>query len=236
MSLFKHLIDFLYPPFCIHCEAQLSADEVNFCTFCFQDLKVIEPSDRCPHCFSPEITRQKEVCAKCRETHPLWNFAAAAFDYQGPAASLIREMKYSNQPYLSKGLAAFMAIQFVSLKWPTPDIIVPVPVTFFRFLQRGYNQSALIAEELGKILNVPVCKSLKRRSGDFSQAMLSSKERRSLGNSTFYLAHKGVLSDKVVLLVDDVMTTGTTLSRSTEILLDEFPEAIYVLTGCLANH
>ncbi len=236
MGLIKSLIDFFYPPFCIHCEEPLAGKENVFCSACLGLMELIAPEERCPRCFSDGATSLKTVCRGCAQRAPVWKQAAAAFDYQGPAKTLVSRMKYGNEPYLAKGLAAFMASQFIALKWPFPDVIVPVPMTTIRFLQRGYNQSALLANELGKILGAPVSDALKRRAGDFSQARLTSEERRALGRDAFYLAKDAAIEDKVILLIDDVKTTGTTLNRSAEALLGGFPQEIYVLTGCLAIH
>ena len=66
---------------------------------------------------------------------------AAAFDYVGPAASLVKKLKYGNQPYLVKGMAGYLVAQFNELQWPFPDAIIPVPLSFSHWLERGYNQS-----------------------------------------------------------------------------------------------
>jgi len=75
---------------------------------------------------------------------------------------------------------------------------------------------------------------LARKCGDFSQAALSSEQRRGLTGQKIYLKKKGEVQDKVVLLIDDVMTTGTTMRRCGEVLSDGCPTKIYGLTFCRA--
>lgn len=103
-----------------------------------------------------------------------------------------------------------------------------------RLLERGYNQSRLLAQALGKILDRPVLDVLGRRSGDFCQAGLSYQQRMKLGSDAFYLKKMPTLRDKTILLADDVMTTGSSLQRCGEALQGLYPEHIYALTVCRA--
>jgi ComF family protein len=157
---------------------------------------------------------------------------AAAFDYEGPAVSLVRRLKYAHQPYLAQGMAAFLVAQFDRLQWSMLDVIIPVPLSFTRWLERGYNQSALLAEEMGRLLQRPVWHALKRRSGDFSQAALSLEQRRTLGGKGFRRNSTYALQGKVLLVIDDVMTSGLTLRHCAEALNEGIPAALYALTFC----
>lgn len=160
--------------------------------------------------------------------------SAAAFDYLGPAATLVRKLKYGDQPHLADGAAAFLVAQWAYLKWPLPDLIVPVPLSFTHWMIRGYNQSALLAEGMGKLLNRPVSSPLKRISGDYSQAGMNLKQRNALKSSTLRLDPEHRIYDKCILLIDDVMTTGSTLARCADVLAEGYPTEIYALTFCRA--
>ncbi|QLH36777.1 MAG: hypothetical protein HWD61_12055 [Parachlamydiaceae bacterium] len=87
----------------------------------------------------------------------------AVFDYQGPAATIVLKMKNANQPYLAKGAGAYLAFQLMHMGWPLPDTLVPVPLTLAHQISRGYNQSLLLANQVGKILQRPVQNILKRK-------------------------------------------------------------------------
>lgn len=180
--------------------------------------------------FSPQTKR----CESCQNKHSELYRCAAAFDYLGPAASIIRKLKYSNQPYLAEGAAAFLVAQWAQLEWPFPDLIVPVPISFTHWLSRGYNQSALLAEGIGKLLDRPVHAPLKRRSGDYSQAGMNLKQRNAMKSSSLKLDKKHQLYDRKILLIDDVMTTGSTLTRCADVLAEGCPSEIYALTFCRA--
>ncbi len=159
---------------------------------------------------------------------------SAACEYIGPAATMIRLMKYGNQPELAQTAAAYMALQWVQLGWPRPDYIVPVPCSWLRRFERGYNQAELIARALGKMIDAPVNMSLKRRVGDFSQAGLSRGQRLQQSLNSFYLKNNDVFEGKTILLIDDVMTTGRTLNVCAEMLQCSFPSEIYGMTFCRA--
>ena len=103
-------------------------------------------------------------------------------------------MKYENQFYLAKGAGAFLAKQFLDLNWPFPDVIIPIPLTFTHFLDRGYNQSELMANALGKIINCPVKNFLCRKNEGYSQASLSYQERMLLKENTFYLYYYNIIT------------------------------------------
>lgn len=230
----KAFLHLAYPPICLHCREPIQEKFSIFCGECFLQLELIDPLERCPYCFSADFYPEKRVCPQCSRRAPILNRTAAVFDYIGPAADLIRGMKYGNQPYLAKGAAAFMAAQIVRLDWPLPDYIVPAPMPLTKWLQRGYNQSYLIGTFLSEFLNRPVCDALRRYSGDFSQAGLTRLQRMELKSNTFYLSKKAKLQDKCLLLVDDVMTTGSTLRCCTETLIEGCPSSVYGLTVCQA--
>jgi competence protein ComFC len=202
------------------------------CEVCRGLLSLLEPLQRCVYCFC--CLDGGYVCHKCREQVSPFKRVAATFDYQGPSASLIQLLKFSNAPYLAKHLAAFMVVQWTRLSWPLPDFIVPVPLSLMHFFKRGYNQSKLLAEEMGQLMGRPVLDVLKRSSESFSQMGQDRQQREQLSRECFSWKKYQPLEGKVLLLVDDVMTTGTTLRHSGSLLEEAFPKSIYALTTCLA--
>jgi ComF family protein len=233
-ALCKGLIYFIFAPECLECHALLRNDERGFCSSCSTLFEITPHEERCRYCFTEMENLLHQVCSDCRFKDHLVTQAAAACTYQGPPATMIRMMKYGNMPWLAKSAAAFMAVQWVDLDWPVPDYIIPIPSNWIRRWDRGYNQAELIADELSKIIGAPVANNLKRRVGDFSQAGLDRKQRLNLGIDSFYVRGGPDLEDKIVLLVDDVMTTGTTMKVCAEVVNSQFPSKIYTLTFCRA--
>lgn len=230
----QSLIDLVYPPLCLHCSRPICGKAALFCPSCQTLLEIIPHQERCPFCFSSDYSVSRRSCPHCVKQPPVLYRIAAVFDYVGPAATLVKKMKYSDQPYLAKGAGAFMAAQFINLEWAIPDVVIPVPMALTHWIDRGYNQSELLAEQFANIIGCPVLNALKRHSGDYSQAGLSLSQRKELGAEKFCLRENLQLHDKTILLVDDVMTSGSTLRKCAEVLFASYPKVIYGLTLCRA--
>ncbi|MBA2368701.1 MAG: ComF family protein [Candidatus Protochlamydia sp.] len=229
-EFYNSCIHMFFPAMCFHCQAVLPPSHPHLCPLCASLLEPIDPKGRCTRCFNLRLNISHR-CKGCRSSPSLFLRQASVFDYQGPASSLIKQFKYGNKPYLSKGLGAYLCLQLEALKWPIPDVLVPVPLSLYHHLQRGYNQSSLLAEELGRLLGIPVLHALKRTSNDFSQVALSLDQRRALGY-VFKLKKKSAVQDKRVMVIDDVRTTGATLDKCAAALCAGYPASIYALTVC----
>lgn len=234
-AAFKDVVSrLLYPPRCLQCQAPCSDAKALFCEECKKDLQLLDIQGRCPVCFDEGYHEDSKYCFCCAGHALTFDGIASAFDHLGPGGALVRHLKYSGMPYLAKGLAAAMALQWHRLSWPKPDVIVPAPMGWLKQLSRGYNQSVLIAQEMGRLLNVSVEELLKRRGGDLPQAALDRRERKKLGDAAFSLCNTTQWRGKVVLFVDDVTTTGSTLMRCGEKLLYLGPSKLYAITACKA--
>lgn len=234
MRWIHSLVDLLYPPLCLHCANTVEQRDASFCASCQSLLELIHPDERCPHCFSPQYHVENKLCLHCKQRYPVLNHIAAAFDYIGPAATLVKKMKYSNQPHLAKGAAGYMVAQFLQLNWSLPDMIIPIPMPLTHWIERGYNQSELLAQHFSNIIGCPVQNALERRSGDYSQAGLTLEQRKALNSDKFYLKNNVNITDKTILLIDDVMTSGSTMRQCAEVLFDAYASSIYGLTLCRA--
>src|SRR5690606_37665602 len=111
------------------------------------------------------------------------------------------------------------------------DVIVPVPLTGLRRRQRGYNQAALMARELSKALDIPAADALSRRGHAKPQAgPPSAEQRRRNVEGVFSVAKPDAIAGSHVLLIDDVATTGATISACAEVLLEAGAAAVSALT------
>lgn len=126
-----------------------------------------------------------------------------------------------------------MVIQLESQDWLTPEFIIPIPLPKWKKMWRGFNQSLLIASEMGKLLHLPVIEPLKRRAGQFSSQLLEVDERMAISASQFAWKKKVPdLYNRVLLLIDDELVTGATLRAAATRLKDKDPRAVYALTFC----
>lgn len=233
-TLGKALSDLVYPPACLHCRDSLDVDSPVLCKACLQLMEMIPPDERCLKCFSPDLHPKMKICPHCLKKPLLFDGIAAVFDFLGPPATLVKKMKYSNMPYLAEGLAAYLTAQFFRLNWPLPDAIIPVPLSWVHHMDRGYNQSELLARSFASYLQRPVINGLKRQSGDFSQAMLNRDRRLLLDKEKFRNGNFLIPANQTLLLIDDVLTTGSTLYRCAEALQGYYPQKIYALVVCKA--
>ncbi len=230
-KVIKAFTSFLFPPLCLHCQSALSATSPFFCPACLPFFELIDPEQRCTRCF--KALEKKALCTSCRLEKRGHVVMGAAFEYQGPTATLVKLLKGGNAPYLAKTAAAWLTLQFERLGWPHPDAIVPVPAPWLKSVWRGKDHAAFIAQELSGFLKVPLIQPLWRKSGDIPQGKRNQEQRLLLTAESFQLKRTAKLADKTLLIVDDVMTTGTTLRCMSEVLMQGFPRKLYALTLCM---
>lgn len=227
----QSLFHLIYPTHCLHCQELVAPSQRVLCEACAPLLEILFPDDRCVKCFN-ESNGEMLLCEECIHTPSPFARMGSVFDYQGPAADLVKQLKYANRPYLAKGMGAFLYLQFIQLRWPKPDLIVPIPISLTHWFERGYNQTFILAQELGHYLQVPVMNSVQRKGGDFSQAALSYEQRQLLTAERFDVPNALATRGKTILLIDDVLTTGTTLRCCAEALIEKECGPLYALTFC----
>lgn len=188
--------------------------EKTLCLNCLEQLELLDPESRCSHCFT---LSDRDLCFKC-QGHKTPLKTASAFFYNKTSSSLIKNLKFGNRTDLSRVLAAFLAFQLERLEWKKPDFLVPVPMDWVRQLHRGYNQSYLLANELQQFWGVKVTNGLKRLPGEKGQGVLGLEMRKQLSSDSFKV-RRGWIEGCDICLVDDVMTTGSTLNACAEALL-----------------
>lgn len=223
----KALLNFIFCPFCLHCQEKIDKASDYFCKQCVSDFILIEEYERCRRCFS-----SLGECKLCKEKGYPFNHFTACFEYHGPPSTLIQHLKYYSKPYLAKEIAAFMVLQYTRMNWKMPDLIIPVPQSITRSFTRGYSQTFLIAKEMSKLMNCKTLIAIKRLSGDLPQVSLNQSQRESLSLNSFCWKKVRDLTGKVVLLIDDVRTTGATLNHCGKLLREAFPQTLYGMSFC----
>ena len=187
---------------------------MDLCRACAADLR---PNvGACPRCAIPTPAREGE-CPACQLAPPPYVRAVVPYLYVPPLTRLIHGLKHGNGLIEARILAALMA-DALSRDDP-PDVIVPVPLTYRRRTQRGYNQAALLAAQVAPIVGAPVdYRGLKRIRHAAPQRSLDASARRR-NQSGAYRA-SGDFREKNVAVVDDVMTTGATAAEVATTLID----------------
>ena len=178
------------------------------CTSCAQTLPNINPPF-CSQCGLPLTC--KRVCPDCHNMPLAIDGIRSVYHHEGLARDLVHSLKYKNMKAMAAPMAALMA-KYLESNPLSVDILVPIPMHSKRLRSRGYNQASLLAKELSNISNLPnENDSIVRAKNTVSQVTLPAEERHRNVEGVF-LCKDGIFTDKRVLLIDDVCTTGATLN------------------------
>jgi ComF family protein len=198
-------LDLLFPRWCIGCGKE--GDYI--CRDCLQGLSAITPPI-CPKCGRPQS--QGVVCRDCREAPGETDGIHSPFVFDGVIRLAVHEFKYRNLRALAPLLAGLLYEYLVANPVPA-DVLVPVPLHRKRLRERGYNQSALLAGELGRRCGLPVvANGLVREHYAAPQARSAGVSERQKNVAGAFTCPDGRFRGKRVLLIDDVSTSGATLN------------------------
>ena len=231
-GLGRFVLDQIYPPGCVACGAPLAADNA-LCAACFAGLVPISApfcpvlglpfdSDKGPEARSAEALADPPPFARAR----------AALAYGEVAGLLVSRLKYGDRVELARFCARLMAGAGQEF-WPADPVLVPVPLHPSRLRFRRYNQSMLLAHELGRLTGLRVDPHLVRRDRKTRQQVGLSGTGRLRNVQGAFSAHPRLLerlAGRSVVLVDDVYTTGATVKAITRVLLRQGAGQVDVLT------
>lgn len=186
----------------------------------------------CPKC---EKNLNKEAQITIYENDDFHNYFDKhiyLFKYEGLIRSVILDYKFNEKSYIYKTLSNFIIKnKKICDILKSCDIIIPVPISKKRNKQRGYNQSALIARELGKLLNIKYENNcLIKAKNTIEQSKLNKEERQKNLQGVYKLVNHQKLDCKKIILLDDIFTTGSTVNECCKVLRLANPAEIIVLT------
>jgi ComF family protein len=188
------------------------ASDNGLCGPCREDLPWL-PAARCPSCALP--TPGGALCGVCLRSPPAHDGVACAVAYEFPVDALVRALKYHGRLAAARPLAGILARALT--REPLPDIVVPLPLTDARLLERGYNQAAEIARLLHGPWQTATGLAILGRAGHPQpQASLALDARRRNVKGTFECV--GNVAGLRIALLDDVMTSGATLDEAARVL------------------
>lgn len=230
------LLDFIFPPLCHICRSFLpDAGEIHVCRSC-RDRMPLVISPVCPLCGIPFTgTGQDHICGRCLTDPPYFDCARAHLLYQGVARDLIHSFKYQYKTHLRRPLA-LLALESLTgfINGQQPDIIVPVPLHRSRLRSRGFNQAVLLGNIFSSRLSLPLLvDALARTRQTEPQIELSADQRRSNVKGAFTCTRPADIAGKRILLLDDVMTTGSTVNECSKELKNA--GASFVLVATMAR-
>lgn len=225
----------LYPATCPLCRKLLGINEGYVCEECDKALLRLG-NLRCLRCGADIDEGEEEYCSDCSCLTRSYIRGFPALRYEGKIKECLYRFKYAGK----KQYARFLARQIVKecgrdIISVSPDALVPVPVHASKFRQRGYNQAALLAKELSKLMGIP-CEEriLERKSKTAPQKKLSTEAREKNLKNAFNSTVKSVEYRKI-MLVDDIYTTGATIESCTQVLLNIGVKEIYYTSVCIGK-
>lgn len=212
---------------CFHCNKPLAISVQGICSYCQKLLKL---APYCRHCGMDSV-EYRNSCSYCLKNEPKWHKLVRVTEYKSPLSDWIHRFKFQQQYWLDQALARQLLLaikqaqreQVLSL----PEVILPVPLFWKRYWERGFNQSELLCDWLSKWLHIPLdTQSLQRVRATVSQRELTAAERRKNLRGAF--RYQPLKAYKRVAIVDDVLTTGSTLNVICAELLKAEVEEIQV--------
>lgn len=211
---------------CVYC-GQVLPEKSGFCTACYDSLPLVL-NPRCPGC-GAENDGIFDLCGKClKEEKRVWETAFSVMRMEGAARELIHRFKYGRETAIARTLGEVAADLWLESNEKV-DMIVPTPLHWTRQFLRGYNQSELLAEIIADRAKIPCNKVLKRKKMTSKQANLDRKQRKKNLIGAFSVKKGAICRNRTILLLDDVMTTGTTLTSAASALLESGAKQVKIL-------
>lgn len=225
-------INIVFPPQCISCKVKVESNG-TLCHKCWEAIEFIS-APQCIVCGVPfELQDSNQhICGKCIANPPKYTAARSVLRYNDASSKLITNFKYYDNTASGSHFAKWIMRAGGSLI-DQADIIAPVPLHKVRLLSRRYNQSALLCNNIAKLTGKPVYnKLLIRHKNTKPQAELSFNMRVNNVKSAFKVDKKFIneIIGKNILLVDDVITTGSTIDACTKVLLKAGAKNVFVVT------
>jgi competence protein ComFC len=215
-------LDWLFPPVCAGCKRP----GFRWCPDCQQQVKSV-PEPACQVCGLP--ISHPGLCLACSDSHPPYEALRSWAVFEGPIRHALHSLKYDRNVALGDTFAHYLVKYVKKMGWQV-DMVVPVPLGRQRMKERGYNQAGLLAMPVSLIQDWHYSpRAVLRVRETRSQVGLSGPERKE-NISDAFRADPVRVSGKVILLIDDISTTGATLTACSDALRKAGAKTVYALT------
>ncbi len=206
----QKLCQLLNPALCLTCGVPVTAEQF-ICQHCIEALQTVP--NPCSSCGLTNNTSDS-ICPSCRFQPPRWDNMIAPLIYSDNTRKIIQDLKFNDQLHHANALLTHI---YPFFRGHPVDILLPVPLHQSRLLDRGYNQAEEIATILSGLLDIPVDRnSLKRIRATESQSGLSLNKRQQ--NILKAFQYTAVQAYQSVAIIDDIVTTGSTVSEICKVL------------------
>lgn len=214
-----------------------SLSAIPVCAGCLDVAPGELPEHSCAQCRTPFLSGRhldgNGLCRLCRAGVTRFNAAYSCGEYAGNLRALVHLFKYGKVRSLAAPLGRVMSRGFP--RDQVFDALVPMPLDWRRRLERGFNQSALLARELSSATSIPVLPALRKARHTATQAGLTRSQRRHNVHHAFAVRKAGETAGKRILLIDDVFTTGATANEAAAALRSAGARHVSVYTLARAD-
>lgn len=235
--MLSHLIDpltsLLYPQFCGACGQLVEKmSDGAVCGACWSLARMFGPSDLlCAKCgaFLVESHITTDVfCGRC--TDHFYDRARAVGHYTGALSAAVLHLK--RVPHISGAVARLITAAADRFSLPEPFVVMPVPLSKRRFTERGFNQAALLAKAVSRhtVQTFDQHTLVRKHDTPMHRAAMDRKAREATVKNVFEVVRPNLVAGKVILLIDDLMTSGSTVSQCAKVLKKSGAAKVYVLT------
>lgn len=228
MRYWQFLLNIIFPPKCIICKTEL--EQISLCHECYKKVKFVPVKQVCKYCGVPlETSAEDQLCGRCVLEAPIYDSARAVFKYDKYSKKIIFELKFKDHTEISKYLANIISAKF-SEQISCCDIITSVPISRKRLVFRKFNQTSLLAKIIAKKLKLEINNNLLRKKDSDPQTGLSGKKRRSniIGKIKFEKKYKNLIAGKKVAIIEDVISTGSTIKECAKVLKKNGAEEVHI--------
>jgi len=217
-------LDWVFPPSCAGC----GTVGLRWCSTCHEEIQCLYPP-YCQRCGQKYEIGKNSVCNRCQADPPKMTAIRSWALFGGPLRQALHRIKYQRDIALAEVFSRYM-IECLELQGWNIDIVAPVPIGRKRKKQRGYNQAGLLAKPLALGLGLSYKpKALVRERETISQVGLTLKQRRQNVGGAFS-SSSALVKDQNILVVDDVVTSGSTLDACAQVLWHAGAKNVYGLT------
>lgn len=226
------IFDLILPPRCFGC-GDLTYDHHTFCSTCWNGCTFLS-TPWCTLCGwpFPYETPDQTLCPSCHRLPPLFAQCRSALAYSEGSRRFILKFKQGDGTYLAPGLSRLMIRVGQDLLANT-DLLIPIPLHWVRLFMRQYNQATLLSKNISHQTNIPTYTDILQRHRQTSkQGHQSRKDRYTNIRGAFHIPVKKtpLIEGQRITLVDDVFTTGATVTECARVLLNEGAKEVRVLT------
>ncbi len=219
-KLQSRILSTLYPEFCAACDSHLGLDADGLCEICLLSCEPIGVA--CPTCAKPTSGTRALSCAACIRRPSTTTIAScsAVYYYGGQIAVALKQLKYAKRSNVARTIRPLLQEQFSSVAKHC-DLAIAIPLHWRRLRKRGYNQALRLLLPLAKGSNLRVARNLLVRTRNTqAQARLNALDRTTNLQSAFHVRRPLQLHNQRILLLDDIVTTGSTLQAAAGALKD----------------